>query len=554
MEEALRSYGIGYRVLGGKTYYARPEVSAVISGLRAIENPNDSLSLAEWLASDLVGYSDEALLHYVLTCPEKRLSYLTSAVFEEGSEDSSQSRLRTHLKALKSLHEERNQIGCFMTSKLLFDLVSAFPSVSLLRRGSIAAFNLQKILDAARISDQHKITFGDFVREWADALEEEREEADYAVTEETEDVVRLLTIHKAKGLDWPVVIIPDLDAEFKASSPVVLFDRLDSKKCAVSLKHSSQRAENSIETETYAELLEQENKFLRAERIRLLYVAMTRARDHLVLPIFSKPLRKTDSFLKYFIEAGCFDEGFQTKPEFTALFETEVIDIDVLHDASKPTWQTPAAAESFVITSEDKESMNIAVEDCQKGMTVPQGEVIVFSSPSLHSGEYPFRTGHPDGFLLGEAFHKLMETLNLEDSSNWYKSVKAVSVDLGLDVSQQALLKTWLSNFSGLPSFKEIIGKHRWTEVPFTWTRKKNIDGSIEHFDGRIDLLAETDDGLLIVDYKTDLVPENGLQTLLQYYRPQGEVYQAAIRELVPDASRVRMRFCFVDANVEQDI
>jgi ATP-dependent helicase/nuclease subunit A len=552
LEETLGMYGIDYIVTGGKVYFQRPEVIAAVSAMSCLNNPDDSLSLAEWLTCDLVGFSDEDLLIHTLSKEDETLSYASLPEPCENEDD-----LTKHLRAMREIHEKRDEVGCCQTLKSLFTLSAAIPAAQALRRGDVAVANLNKILDASRAADAKRSTFGEFAAEWAQAFKSQRDEADHNVAEQEDDVVRILTIHKGKGLDWPVVIIPDMAAQFRGgSSPPILTQRVQ--------KRVGIRLAKNCETFQYDEMNEREKLFSEAERIRLLYVAMTRARDYLVLPLFSRVIRKKDStvrtqkgFLEFLVRAGVINDELKLADPIKKLVRDSVkFDVNKkdLKLATSPSWNLPkivkekgddlpeGVAEALRLRSENPQPPPIQE-------TAPR-----FHSPSAHETEFTPGEGSPDGQKLGSAFHELMENLDFNEPSSWSLSLDATAFKHGLSQDGRAQCEKWLNNFSETELFQALQKCVRYTEVPFTWKGRDPESGAVRDFGGSIDLLAHSHDDLYIVDYKTDRVSGIALKKRFESYRRQGAIYLEAVKSLVPGAARCRMVFCFVDPGIEMEL
>ena len=111
-------------------------------------------------------------------------------------------------------------------------------------------------------------------------MDEDARVTEMPVPEEDEEAVRVMTVHGAKGLEFPVVVLTGINSPSRHTIGPVLFDR-DARRIEVGL--GSQ--ENRIATPGYERMAEREKLVQEAEEVRLMYVACTRARDHLVLSL-----------------------------------------------------------------------------------------------------------------------------------------------------------------------------------------------------------------------------------------------------------------------------
>ncbi len=539
LEQALRDAAAPHRIEGGKVYFQREEIAAAVNGLLALENPDDSAALGQWLASELVGFSDDDLLAHVLDRPEARLTYAGDASADD---------IGRVLVAMRTLHENRNRDGCLATVRGLFDLVGALPTSFTFPRREVAAANLHKLLEAARAADQARQTFGEFARAWATMYREQREEADFAITEDADDVARVMTIHRAKGLDWPIVVVIDLAAEFKSPGgpPPVLLRRAENR-LAVYLGQAAQ-------TQGYAELKAQEDQFEKAERVRQLYVATTRARDYLVLPLFGRnqanangELPQPKGYLEFLAEARLIDASLQVVDAMGARFEE--IDVDALASAGAPRWELPREFDKRALSATARQSVADYAARRAAGSPPfpPAPAALEFRSPSAHD-EPPPPAEHSAGPKMGEAFHALMERLDLADRATWDRSIAETATQYQLSPRESDLLHRWLGHFAKLPSFAQLAGARVWREIPFSWT-----DGAGVAYSGKLDLLAETAAGLLILDYKIDRFAPATMPAHMAYHRRQGEIYRDAVKALT-GRDDVTTRFCFVEMGREETL
>ncbi len=549
MEEELRAHGVPFLVVGGKAYYRRPEITGIVAGLRALADPADTLALAEWLTCDFVGFSDEDLLR----------NRLTHGAFDLFGDFGSDDRMSKHLRALGEISAARNKRGCAATARALFDMADVTTTAAVFRRGDVAVANLEKILDRAAAADAEHALFEEFVRRLATDMDSDREEPDHAVVEDGDNIVSLLTIHKAKGLDWPIVILPDLHARFQeGAGGAVAFHRATGE--------IGVRLAKGFETEMYEELREREQEFERAERTRLLYVAMTRARDWLVLPLFGRVTTnaktgepsKPAGFLEILARAGAIDDYLAAQPSFARrVSRFEDFDVDEPNFVADPYAQRSVAREVKPTPSErDRIDELISRRGEIAASRVSVADTIV--SPSEHDEDERYseaaRRAADEAKRLGSAFHALMERLDWAHRDGWRAACAGVAREFEFGERGGEQLLKWLDAFSRMPVFAELAEARRFVEVPFTWTGA--LEGeAVADFTGRIDLLCILgDDRVVIVDYKTDSVTADRVAQHLERYRRQGAIYRAAVRELLLDARDVAMRFCFVEPGIEMTL
>jgi ATP-dependent exoDNAse (exonuclease V) beta subunit len=270
-EEALEAHGIPYRLVGGKEYYAREEVQALTAVLRAVDNPADRLSVFAALRSPFFGLSDDDVLQFVAS--GGILNPL--APIREGVKNAAL--VGRAFAILQSLHRSRRMEPPSEVIAALFDKTRALPAFRLRTAGEQSVANLWKVLDVARAYEAAgpatlRAVVG-FLQEEAQAG---REEGDSPVGEQAGAQVEVLTVHKAKGLEYPIVIVADLLSDRTPASDVVV-------------RHATGEGWLKIggfEPQGWDAARADEKRQQEAEERRLLYVALTRARDHLVIPCF----------------------------------------------------------------------------------------------------------------------------------------------------------------------------------------------------------------------------------------------------------------------------
>jgi ATP-dependent exoDNAse (exonuclease V) beta subunit len=267
---ALEARGLPHVLVGGGSFHRREEVEALRNALTAIERPDDELMVFATLRGPLFALSDGALIAF-------REEIGSLHPFRQVPEDLKDP-LRDvagGLALLRSLHRSRNHRPIADTIGRLLAATRAHAGLAIWPTGEQALANVTRLMDLARRAERSGVlSFRAFVTRLAD--DAERGEASEAPTiEEGTEGVRIMTVHRAKGLEFPVVVLADLTVPEIHQDP----DRyVDAERglCAMRLAGClpPELQENAAE----------ERERERDEALRVLYVAATRARDLLVVP------------------------------------------------------------------------------------------------------------------------------------------------------------------------------------------------------------------------------------------------------------------------------
>ena len=268
--EALEARSIPHMLVGGKSFHFREEVESLRTALTAIEWPDDELAVYGTLRGPLFAVSDEVLLEY-----RARGGRLHPFRPPPAAPDAARlAPVVDGLALLGELHRRRNRRPAEDTVSELLTATRAHATFILRPSGERALANVLRIVDLARGWEASGgISFRGFVEALAE--EGEGDAAEAPVVEEGSEGVRIMTVHRAKGLEFPVVILADIGANIAAQNPGRHVE--DGRGlCAVRLAGWSPW-----------DLLDHEAEELardRAEGVRVAYVAATRARDLLVVP------------------------------------------------------------------------------------------------------------------------------------------------------------------------------------------------------------------------------------------------------------------------------
>ncbi|HYR77156.1 MAG TPA: UvrD-helicase domain-containing protein [Pyrinomonadaceae bacterium] len=288
-ESALRRAGIPYLTVQGKGFYQREEITDLIQLLRFLDNTTDELALSAVLRSPLGGISDNALL--ALRCAPR--------VTDVGSSERLHRRnlrraLRSHREIqfideadhaaldrvsewLDLLIRRRNR---YSISELLRFAVSSSEFTVVIAAnfdGAQRVANVEKLFRLAEQFEKSGYLIRDFVH-YVEEFEAIGGRESEGQMDESANVVRLMTIHQAKGLEFPVVIVPDLHREQRPRDAWYALDR--HKGFSVRVPDGRGQA---VRGSLFNQLRQRARWREEFESMRLLYVAATRAEDRLIL-------------------------------------------------------------------------------------------------------------------------------------------------------------------------------------------------------------------------------------------------------------------------------
>jgi len=279
--EALEARGIPHVLVGGKSFYAREEVETMTAALRVIERPDDELAVFATLRGSLFAVGDEALLEYRFTHGKLHPKRIPEAPLPPHLQP-----ITSALALLGRLHDERNTRPIESTVAELCDATRAYIGFALRPSGERALAN---VLHIAELGRAYEASGGTSFRAFVEELEEDAERGrapEAPILEEGGDGVRIMTAHRAKGLEFPVVVLGDVTARLGAQGASRYVDASRSL-CALRLAHLCPK--------DLADHEELETRRDEAEGTRLAYVAVTRARDLLIVPAVGDDPRFPDS-------------------------------------------------------------------------------------------------------------------------------------------------------------------------------------------------------------------------------------------------------------------
>jgi ATP-dependent helicase/nuclease subunit A len=281
-ENALRRHDIDYYLVGGRAFYAQQEIFDLLNLLKTLDNPLDGSALVGVLRSPFCGLSDDALTA-IAPHPEGPWA----GIFDDRRIDSVPAHDRPHLhrarRHLTKWRADKDSVGvCELLTRAVFESgYDAALQFEPLADRKLA--NLWKLLDRAREYDRTIVGLAGFVAELDELVVRQPREEQAATRPEDDNVVRLMSIHQAKGLEFPVVIIPDLASRTQTGQgDMVRWHRelgvLVRRPADVDESDDVFFSELPVQLGQVADQLADWQ-----EELRVLYVACTRAEERLIL-------------------------------------------------------------------------------------------------------------------------------------------------------------------------------------------------------------------------------------------------------------------------------
>jgi ATP-dependent helicase/nuclease subunit A len=552
LERAFQNADVPYRVESGWLVLHTQEVRDLLSCLRAIDDPSDQVALVAALRSPAYACSDVDLLRWVES--GGRLDYEWPGRGCDGP-------VLRGLSSLREFHDVRmDRTPAATAEEFIRDrmlAVQAFGSVhprDALRR-------LRYVVAQARtLAGSGQPT----LRALCDWLESRQREqyydAESAVPDADEDAVRFMTVHGSKGLEFPIVILTGLGVATSRVGPQSVDLVPNYKTNVLEVRCGDFTTANYVR--------DTEKAMYEAEQKRLLYVATTRARDHLVLSLYhgKDPCHATRILSRLAARPELSRELLVPTPSPTpGAPAASLIPAGpgrMKGTSSPPTAGTDpvaaAGADTAAAAAQHKADEDAWLAHRETVIAALSNQTIISPSQLAHEPPQADRAPPPEpdpntvprrirkgrgGSALGRAVHAVLQSIDLATLADLDLLAESAATEENvLDHLDQ--IKHCVRNAAASGPVQRALASARyWREIPVGISLE---NGSL--LEGAIDLLYEDSDGsLVVVDYKTDHVPPERLASRLDHYRSQGEAYALAIwRATNQRVSRIE--FIFVAA------
>ena len=576
-EEELRAVGLPTYRAAGRNYFGQQQVVDLLAYLRLLHNRYDDEALLTVLASPFVGVSNDAL---VLIRAEAQRQPVFRALERPLPGDLPEEDRRL-LLAFRQRYERLLQVASAVPLELLCERIVSehdYDLAILARRDGHRRYaNLRKLARLARSYEELRgADLEGFVRFVAGQEAVGAKESDAVSEEEGADAVRLLTIHAAKGLEFKVVVVADAGRSRPPASDILA---LSDGRFGFKVAHPA--TGTRVGTESYRDVKEHRDRAEHAERLRLYYVAMTRAMERLIVSgSIGPPGEGSDETPIGWALArlGLEEEARNGDPSAPLELDrgeaTVVLRVD-RGQPEPPVERTAAERDLVPVTEAGQLALFEGSGEALPPPAPRLRELTVLPEPPLHrvsrlsysalslfercsyryyaervAGMKPVPWGpvgegaaglHPTE--VGDAVHRALEQVDLAVPTppeslrdvvrGWYPTVSELELDR---------VETLVSAYCASPLASRIAGLGgARVERPFAF----ELDGVL--LNGRLDVLWREGSSALVLDYKTNVLDGRLPGDVVESeYRAQRLVYALACFRA--GADDVEIVYQFLDA------
>ncbi len=325
-EHSLLHFNVPYYVVSGRGFFNTTEITDLINLLKVIESPLDEINLSAVLKSPFVGIDDDVLYwmtDYIHNNNEKK--FLCQALDEVCSikeiEAHSKNMIIQFTQFLKEVQRIKPRTSLWGLISFILKKTEFQSKMLLFSNGKKRYANLLKLIELCKNQEEFEpLTLKDFIEIVENYKFREIRESEAPVESEEDDVVKLITTHSAKGLEFPVVIVADTDRSNTRPPEYFVF----SKNHGISFKILNPSTNEAEVPRSYERIIQETKDKELQESKRLLFVAITRAQEHLII---SGGINKTramgdsdkGNWYNYISSSLCLDSNPEDNPEIIKL-------------------------------------------------------------------------------------------------------------------------------------------------------------------------------------------------------------------------------------------
>ena len=573
-QKALEQKGIRCTSGGGTDLLQTEEIGTLWSILQIVANPQQDIPLISALASPVFGFTADDLA--ALRCEDKYCS-----IYDALRKDDSPKSVR-FLDVLEELRLEARMNTISQLIERIFLLTRADSIYGAMTGGQLKVANLHAFYGlAAEFESASRRELGQFL-EYLDLM---KEKGLIGIGESSSGAVTIMSIHKSKGLEFPVVFLCGLGREFNRESlrAQVLCDRELGLGLSVADPVNRLRypaiSKRAIGAKTMAESL--------SEEMRVLYVAMTRARDRLIMTFAARNLQSKlqDTVLRMDMDNGRLQIQDAACPgEWVLLSALRRMEAGELHqiggrpahlriaehpwkitvaEAEEAAEHRTAVADQYAAVDDQtvkrlKESLTFvyphaAATQAPSKQTATQQKGRMKDREAAEEAQEPkqiqrnwrqpsFRVPSAGGTAYGSAIHAVMQHIGYQycvgeqEIRNQVKLLKQKKLITG-EQADMVDCRTLAAFFdteygrmlrSGVPCIREF----KFSILDDGSRYGEGLEGEQVLLQGVVDCAILEEDGITVIDFKTDYVTEEILQAVTERYQRQLRVYADALARI----------------------
>lgn len=559
--DALFARGVPVQTADSKIIFERPLVKGLICAAKVVLGVGRDLDLWFALQSPLFGHSSAELLEY------RKRGGRWSTYQPGATEQVRETMVYRSLAILSNLAMNTKSQRPHEALSAILRATYSIEAHSQLDRGTFEIDCVSRVLDHARNwQGSRSEGFPEYMKDLMSLISSKGSErmpgpanlspTRVAVSEEKPEAiagaVEISTIHGVKGLEFPIVLVAGLGHGYKSDSQTVIVYKSDSNK--ISLEYRV----GELESANYAAASEEAKKQGRDERLRLLYVGATRARDYLVFSNATPEKPATPSWSKLTREAVESMRGemgsYSDVGELPEALNPIHPDYPVHEDENLPGFDRDAviariADYKISNPSRAKAGPSEASLDQRDSVSMVDEHGPEESDESIEDETGETRD-YSENSVIGTVFHRAMEHIIMNrttfDPKNLGPHLDYAVQDArkdkraGYRIAVESLVKQAIvSNLVKRALVAELVK----TEMPVNFR-----DANLRPIQGTIDLLIREAGVFTIVDYKTGNMSDGQKK----HYEAQMNAYRTPLRTLFPEAEIVAMLLHVTDKSASE--
>ena len=545
----------------GTNYFESIEIQTIMSLLKIISNPDNDIALVTVLRSPIGKFTDNELIEIRLE--NQNESFYNALLSSEKLKE----KIDNFLELVEDFRTKQEYLKLDEFIWYIYEKTGYLNYVSLMKNGNLKAANLRMLFEKARDYEQGSFKgLYNFINFIDKVTKGNTDMGAPKLIGENENVIRIMSIHKSKGLEFPVVFLCGTGNQFNMldlNDNILIHSEL-----GLGPKYINYERRITYNTLAKEAIKYQIKKEIKEEEMRLLYVALTRSREKLIITGVDKNLKKSiqekeemlqisenkvtkaiakksKTYLEWIETVNLADKRMKDLIDVYEHIKNESLDTEQEEQKEKTiqieerkinkeidkilTWEYP---EKELTKIEGKSSVSKLTKETEN-----EEIKVELKKPKFLEGELPLSKAE-----IGTTVHLVMQKLDFKQNYTIEK-IEELLEELeqkGIIATKQkeAVPKQKILAFAQSQLFKEIgRAKKTYKEQPFyinipvkeLYESKSNENILVQ---GIIDLYYITEnEEIILVDYKTDYVPENKASYLKEKYQSQLNLYKRALEQ-----------------------